>query len=103
MELALKRAAGRAELAAELHQMLVKSSVEIKQQIEESWLSGNLSELLTHVHKLNGSTRYCGVPELESCAETLEIQLKGGEESLQPGYRALIAAIDRIIQQPFPF
>jgi len=103
MELALKRAAGRVELAAELHQMLIQSCGDSKQLIEQSWLSGDHDDLLTHVHKLNGSTRYCGVPELESCAETLEIQIKGGDVDLQSGYRALINAIERMMEQPFPF
>ncbi|MDH5184135.1 MAG: Hpt domain-containing protein [Gammaproteobacteria bacterium] len=103
IELALKRAAGRADLAAELHQMLVKSSSEIKGLMEQSWHSGDHESLLTHVHKLNGSTRYCGVPELESCAEKLEILLKAGEKELGRGYQALIDAIERMIQQPIQF
>lgn len=103
MELALKRAAGRAELAAELHQMLLKSSYEIKELMQQSWHSGDHESLLTHVHKLNGSTRYCGVPELESCAEELEVLLKHGEKDLSQGYQTLIKAIERLILLPIEF
>lgn len=103
MELALKRAAGRPELAAELHQMLLQSTSDIKQLIEQSWSSGDREGLLGHVHKLNGSTRYCGVPELESCAETLESQLKAGEQELHGYYQALMDAIERITLTPVQF
>lgn len=97
-ELALKRAAGRKDLADELHQMLIKSSREIKPLIEESWHGNDHEALLTHVHKLNGSTRYCGVPELESSAEELEIRLKRGEKELQQSYQALMEAIEHLIE-----
>lgn len=103
MELALKRATGKPELAAELHQMLLKSSGEIKGLMEQSWRSGDYKGLLVHVHKLNGSTRYCGVPELEACAEQLEILLKRDEKELDQGYQALIDAIDRLTQQTVYF
>jgi len=103
MELALKRAAGKPELAAELHQMLVKSIGEVKGLIDQCWQAGDHQTLLTHVHKFNGSTRYCGVPELESSAEELEIQLKRGEEDLSQSYQALMDAMERLTQHPIQF
>ena len=103
MDLALKRAAGRPELAAELHSMLVSSCVEMKSLIEQNWLNGDHQSLLSQVHKLNGSTRYCGVPELESCAEELEILLKRGAMDVSEAYAALIEALERILRLPLPF
>ena len=103
MELALKRAAGRPELAAELHTMLISSCSEIKPLLEQCWDRGDRQTLLTHVHKLNGSTRYCGVPELESCAEELELLLKRGGDEVAVGYEDLMRALERIVAQPAQF
>ena len=102
-ELAVKRAGGRRELAAELHGMLLESTRELKRLIESSWTMQDLDALLVHVHKLNGSTRYCGVPELESKCEELETKIKRGAVDLQGDYDALIKAIDRILDLEVEF
>ena len=103
MELAVKRAGGRRKLAAELHGMLLDSTRDLKRLIESSWASQDLDALFVHVHKLNGSTRYCGVPELEAQCETLETQIKRGAADLQTNYDGLILAIDRILDLNIEF
>jgi two-component system sensor histidine kinase BarA len=103
VELAVKRAGGRKELAEELHNMLLDSLPALKQLIASSWESQDLDALYTHVHKLNGSTRYCGVPELESQCEALETQIKRSGNELQSGYDTLIQAIDRLLNTTADF
>ena len=102
-ELAIKRAGGRPELAAELHGMLLKSLPELQQALARSWASQDRDALYTHVHKLNGSTRYCGVPELERHCETLETQIKRPSDDLHDAYQALMAAIQRVQETPADF
>ncbi|MBD3670407.1 MAG: Hpt domain-containing protein [Gammaproteobacteria bacterium] len=103
VELALQRAAGRRELAQELHGMLLGSMDETRRAIEASWQSGDHNQLYVHVHKLNGSTRYCGVPHLERCCEELEKQLRVGDDTVQDAYHQLINAIDALEQTPADF
>jgi two-component system sensor histidine kinase BarA len=102
-ELAIQRAGGRRELAAELHGMLLKSLPELGVAIEASWAAQDLDALYTHVHKLNGSTRYCGVPELERLCDTLETGIKQGQPDLETRYRELMEAIERLRETPSPF
>jgi two-component system sensor histidine kinase BarA len=102
-ELAIQRAGGRPELAAELHGMLLNSIPELKAAIESSWTTQDLDALYTQVHKLNGSTRYCGVPELEQLCETLETQIKRGNGDLESALRDLLKGIERLSETPADF
>jgi len=102
-ELAVKRAGGRSELATELHGMLLKSIPELRLSIQGSWEAQDMDALYTHVHKLNGSTRYCGVPELEEKCETLETQLRNTTGDLGTAYQELMEAIQRVLDNPAEF
>ena len=74
---ALKRSAGKEDLAKEMLQMLVKFIPEVDGWIEKA-LEGNSSteELCQHVHKLHGSSSYCGVPRLKQLCNLLETALR---------------------------
>lgn len=77
-EAALMRAAGKADLAQEMLQLLVQSLPQAEQQIEQA-LTDNDQQLLLHaLHKLHGACCYTGVPRLKNLLEALETQLKKG-------------------------
>jgi two-component system sensor histidine kinase BarA len=72
------RAAGKADLAQEMLQLLVQSLPQAEQQIEQA-LTDNDQQLLLHaLHKLHGACCYTGVPRLKNLLEALETQLKKG-------------------------
>ncbi|XKF14486.1 response regulator [Halomonas sp. BLK-85] len=53
--------------------------------------------LLDTVHYLNGSSRYCGAPELALLVETLETRIRtGGIEDARPLMEDLYASIERL-------
>ena len=53
--------------------------------------------LLEAVHHLNGSSRYCGAPELALLVETLETRIRtGGMEDAKPLLNDLYASIRRL-------
>ncbi len=76
-QMALKQAANKPDLAKEMLQMLVDYIPEVNQVVEAA-LNGenNREELTHHVHKLHGSSSYCGVPRLKKVCETLEKGLR---------------------------
>lgn len=99
--LALERAGGNAALACELFQMLQKELPVYHENIRDLYDNGNMEALINTVHKLNGSATYCGVPALKAAAETLESDLKrGNEESYQKALETVIAEIERLLQTP---
>ncbi|MEH0665220.1 two-component sensor histidine kinase BarA [Vibrio scophthalmi] len=77
---ALKQSANKASLAKEMLQMLVDYIPEVNSVVEQA-LTGDGDEearenLIHHVHKLHGSSSYCGVPRLKSICATLEKALR---------------------------
>ena len=91
----LKLAAGKAELANDMLDMLTASLPEEQRRIEQAQLEGNRAGLLETVHKLHGATRYCGVPELRACCHHAENLLKTGMET-QATIDELLRAIERL-------
>lgn len=84
---ALKQSAGKEDLAKEMLQMLVEFIPEVDGWIEKS-LEGNASteELCQHIHKLHGSSSYCGVPRLKQLCNLLETALRQDQsiEDIEP-------------------
>ena len=91
----LKLAAGKADLAADMLDMLVKGLPDDRVQIETLTAANNNQGLLEVVHRLHGATRYCGVPQLRSCCLEAESLLKKGQNS-QAAISQLIEAIERL-------
>ena len=91
----LRLAAGKADLAQEMLDMLMQSLPGDREQIEQSYRAGNTDALLETVHRLHGATRYCGVPELRRRCLQAETRLKEkapcGEE-----IERLLEAVDRL-------
>lgn len=74
--LGIKLAAGKEKLARELFQMLLKSLDKEQAAIQLDYQNLDHKNMLQKVHKLNGATRYCGVPGLQAAAAALETTLK---------------------------
>ena len=84
-ELALERAGGNAQLAEELFAMLLQELPQHRNNIQAAVAGSDYTVLQQHVHKLNGSATYCGVPALKAAADSLEINLKRGRVEQVPG------------------
>ena len=83
LDLALKNASDRRDLATELFDLLLASLPSDLDAINAA--SSNINDLKRAVHKLHGAVRYCGVPRLAKAIQKLELALKHGEElEIQP-------------------
>lgn len=80
-EAAIKQAGGDAGLADELFGMLVNELPEYHQEINTQCKSNAYDRLLDTVHKLNGATRYTGVPALSAAANKFEQALRGAPDT----------------------
>ncbi|MDH3354627.1 MAG: Hpt domain-containing protein [Chromatiales bacterium] len=76
-EAAIKQAGGDAELADELFGMLVNELPTYKEKIALQCKENDYTNLLETTHKLNGATRYTGVPALGAAANQLEQAIRG--------------------------
>ena len=76
LELSLKRANNKPDLAEELLGLLIQDLQETQKKILDAWEVKDWPQLLHQAHKLNGATCYCGVPRLQIAAATLENELK---------------------------
>jgi len=94
--LCVKLAAGKNDLAEELFSMLLEHLSSDNEAIQTHYEDNDNKTLLERVHKLHGATRYCGVPELQSASEKMEIALKRKKSDLQPYYEDLTEAIEQI-------
>jgi two-component system sensor histidine kinase BarA len=99
-DLALERAGGNAQLAAELFSMLLQELPQQRNAIEAALAAGDFPALQHFVHKLNGSATYCGVPALKTAAATLETSLKRGDTSqAASGVATILEEIERVLGQ----
>jgi len=94
MEMGIKLAAGKLELAQEMLQMLIESIPDSRDALDKAFNSDDIEEMIHAVHHLHGATRYCGVPRLALTTEALETQLKnrqmaGAHKTLQTLYQEL--------------
>ncbi|WP_261815969.1 two-component sensor histidine kinase BarA [Vibrio gallicus] len=99
-QMALKQSANKEDLAKEMLQMLVDSIPEVNKIIEQSLEEQSLAkeELLHHVHKLHGSSSYCGVPKLKSACAQVEKALRSGAsvEDVEPELLELQDEIEKV-------
>ncbi|MDO8329045.1 MAG: response regulator [Fluviicoccus sp.] len=72
----LHLAAGKADLARDMLDMLLGSLPAQQEKMEAAIHQANAAALLAHTHYLHGATRYCGVPSLRTAACRLEERLK---------------------------
>lgn len=96
--LALERAGGNEQLAAQMFALLRKDLPQQQQDIELAYCQQQLAELQRLVHRLVGATRYCGVPGLADSAEVLDRYLKNGQnEKLGLLLQHLYEEIERVL------
>ncbi len=76
IEMGVRLAGGKRELAKELFDMLVANLDKDADAIRSASASRSGEKLLRRVHHLHGATRYCGVPALQKAAERLELVIK---------------------------
>ena len=100
-QLALERAGGNRELAAELFTMLCEELPSRRSALCAAHETGDLETLHHHAHKLHGSTLYCGVPVLQEAATELSVTLKRGQtEGMNERVEAVLEAIDGVLANP---
>lgn len=91
----LRLAAGKADLAEDMLNMLIASLPDERNRIASASDNEDSSALLESVHRLHGATRYCGVPQLRACCQKAESLIKHGKDSTA-AIAALLEAIDRL-------
>lgn len=100
-DLAIKNAGGNAELARDLHRMLQEELPQYLHEIQDAYQRQDYAALYQHVHKLNGSATYCGVPALKAAANRFDTQLKQGRSQDYPeAIEELCARIEELMQVP---
>jgi two-component system sensor histidine kinase BarA len=98
---ALQQANGNETLAKDLFGMLLTELPELYTTLETAWQQQDAAALRDHAHKIFGSTAYCGVPDLTSCAKALEDALKSGsdQEIVTTHVENLGKAVDRLLAE----
>jgi len=100
-QLSLQLAGGNADLASQMLSMFLKDLPKLRQQANDALAKGDNESLFQHVHKVNGATRYCGVPAIEHAANSLELLIRGNsdemENSLESALSTLNTEIDKLI------
>lgn len=97
---ALEKAGGQASLARELFGMLLKELPALQQLMIDAYDAKSDKDFWDHVHKIHGSTAYCGVPALRGASKTLEDAIKSGQtfEEMLQGMQSLKQAIDDVLE-----
>ena len=77
---ALKQSANKEDLAKDMLRMLIDFIPEVEAVVEQTLTQADISrdDLIHVIHKLHGSSSYCGVPRLKSLCATLEQALRSG-------------------------
>ncbi|AXA23919.1 MULTISPECIES: response regulator [Pseudomonas] len=95
----LRLAAGKADLAADMLAMLLASLEGDRQAIRSAREQGDRSAMIERVHRLNGASRYCGVPQLRAACQRSETLLKQDSPQALQALDDLERAIHRLAEQ----
>ncbi|WP_414154966.1 response regulator [Pseudomonas sp. BNK-43-a] len=95
----LRLAAGKADLAADMLAMLLASLEGDRQAIRSAREHGDRSAMIERVHRLNGASRYCGVPQLRAACQRSETLLKQDSPQASQALDDLERAIHRLAEQ----
>ncbi|SKA45713.1 two-component sensor histidine kinase BarA [Enterovibrio nigricans] len=98
--LAMKQAAGKADLARDMLQMLIRSFDEVEEKVSRA-LEDNSIDLWPVIHKLHGSCAYSGVPKLKQLCYELETQMKSGDAvaDIEPELLELLDEMHNVREQ----
>ncbi len=87
------------ELAKDMLVMLINLIIEERENIQSYFDKQEWDKLEQIVHKLNGGSCYCGVPELQEHAELIDKALQSNRTAVVENHFAgLIKSIDALIQ-----
>jgi two-component system sensor histidine kinase BarA len=95
----LRLAAGKSDLAADMLAMLLASLESDRLAIRSAREARDSTTLIEQVHRLNGASRYCGVPQLRAACQRSETLLKQGSPQALQALDELDAAIGRLAAQ----
>lgn len=95
--LSLQLAGGKPDLAEQMLGMLLKELPTLCQQANTAAAANDAEALFRSVHKINGSTRYCGVPALGQAADQLELQIKAGNADITAAMLRLNEEAEKLI------
>ncbi len=96
-QLSLELAGGNEDLAQQMFEMLRNELPALQSSMNEAFEEGDKAALYDNVHKINGSTRYCGVPAVGKAANNLELLLKDEIDELDTSLENLNAEIERLL------
>ncbi|WP_339514385.1 ATP-binding protein [Pseudomonas sp. RL_15y_Pfl2_60] len=99
IEEGLRLAAGKADLAADMLNMLLAGLPTDLQAIRQARQAGNSQLLIERVHRLHGATRYCGVPQLRATCLRSETLLKQDDPAARNALDQLEVAIKRLMSE----
>ncbi|MFV3328013.1 response regulator [Pseudomonas sp. NY15372] len=95
----LRLAAGKPDLAADMLAMLLASLETDRDSIRNARERGDRMAMIERVHRLNGASRYCGVPQLRAACQRSETLLKQDSPQAQQALDELERAITRLAAQ----
>ena len=99
IDLALEQAAGNEQLAKELFQMLLAELPVTFASLKTAVADQDKQAIRDHVHKIYGSTAYCGVPALRNVAQQLESFIKADDlDAVTSQTKLLALEIDRLTE-----
>ncbi|NOI60178.1 two-component sensor histidine kinase BarA [Vibrio coralliilyticus] len=104
---ALKQSANKEDLARDMLQMLVDFIPEVSSVVEAALEEDDFDSetLVHHVHKLHGSSSYCGVPRLKKVCATIEKALRSGTslEDIEPELFELQDEMEKVTASAAPY
>lgn len=104
---ALKQSANKEDLAQDMLQMLVDYIPEVSAIVEGALEDDHFDtqQLIHHVHKLHGSSSYCGVPRLKNVCATIEKELRSGAsiEDIEPELFELQDEMEKVVASAQPY
>ncbi|AIU67837.1 two-component sensor histidine kinase BarA [Vibrio coralliilyticus] len=104
---ALKQSANKEDLARDMLQMLVDFIPEVSSVVEAVLEEDDFDSetLVHHVHKLHGSSSYCGVPRLKKVCATIEKALRSGAslEDIEPELFELQDEMEKVTASAAPY
>ncbi|EGA67636.1 two-component sensor histidine kinase BarA [Vibrio brasiliensis] len=104
---ALKQSANKEDLARDMLQMLVDYVPEVSAIVEGALEDDHFdtAQLIHHVHKLHGSSSYCGVPRLKNICATIEKELRSGTdiEEIEPELFELQDEMEKVVASAKPY
>ncbi|EGA68010.1 hybrid sensory histidine kinase BarA [Vibrio sinaloensis DSM 21326] len=104
---ALKQSANKEDLARDMLQMLIDYIPEVAAIVDGALEDDHfdVDQLIHHVHKLHGSSSYCGVPRLKAVCATIEKELRSGTEieDIEPELFELQDEMEKVVASAKPY